>query len=332
MITLFYGADELARDEELAARKALIPTDFGDMNISYFEGRRITRNALATACEAVPFLSDRRLVIVEGMLKFLKAGKVRDEVLAYLPTVPPTTDLIFVESDDFDKRSSVFTYLKKSAEVREFQPRQGADLQRWLYERARGVDVRLSPDASAMLVDYVGSDSRGLANELSKLGAYVGPGGTVSVADIQLLVPDDGETSVFEFVDALASRQVGPALKLLHGLLDDGQAALYLLFMVGRQVRILLAIAEYAGRRMSPDAIASEIGQKPFVVRKAVNQAGRFDRATLLELHDRLVQLDHWSKTGRVEPEAALDILVAETCLQRPMTNDQRRIAGGDDR
>ncbi len=68
MITLFYGADELARDEELAARKAAIPADFGDMNISYFEGRRITRNALAIACEAVPFLSVRRLVIVEGML------------------------------------------------------------------------------------------------------------------------------------------------------------------------------------------------------------------------------------------------------------------------
>jgi DNA polymerase-3 subunit delta len=90
----------------------------------------------------------------------------------------------------------------------------------------------------------------------------------------------------------------------------------------------LLAIAEYAGRRVSPDAIASEIGQKPFVVRKAVNQAARFDRAALLELHDRLVQLDHWSKTGRVEPEAALDILVTETCLQQPTTprghSDQR--------
>ncbi len=92
------------------------------------------------------------------------------------------TDLVFVEGDDFDKRSAVFTYLKKSAEVREFQPRQGADLQRWLHERARGLGCNMSPDASAMLVEYVGSDSRGLVNELNKLSAYVGPGGTVGIA------------------------------------------------------------------------------------------------------------------------------------------------------
>ncbi len=333
MISLLYGADELARDEELAARKASIPDDFGDMNITVIEGRKITRNALATACEAVPFLSDRRMVIVEGMLKSLKAGKNRDEIQAYIPTVPPTTDLVFVEGDDFDKRSSVFNLLKKSAEVREFQPRQGADLQRWLHERAKAHGVRMSPDASAMLVEYAGNESRALANELNKLSAYVGEGGTIGVREIELLVPDDGETSVFDFVDALASRQAGPALKLLHGLLDDGQAALYLMFMVGRQVRILLAIAEFQGQRMSPDAIAAKIGQKPFVVRKAAGQASRFDRAGLLELHDRLVQFDHWSKTGRIEPEAALDLLVMETCTtpndqraqRAPATNDERR-------
>ncbi len=328
MITLLYGADELARDEEVAARKASIHDDFGDMNLTVIEGRKITRNALAIACEAVPFLSDRRLVVVEGMLKMLKAGKARDEIQAYLPTVPPTTDLVFVEGDDFDKRSSVFTYLKKSAEVREFQPRQGADLQRWLHQRVRALGVNISPDASAMLVEYVGSDSRGLVNELNKLAAYVGEAGTIGVQDIQLLVPDDGETSVFEFVDVLASRQAGPALKLLHSLLDDGQAALYLLFMIGRQVRILIAIAEYQGQRMSPDQIASTIGQKPFVVRKAIGQAARFDRATLLELHDRMVQLDHWSKTGRIEPEAALDVLVMETCLQGTAPSP-RPAAGG---
>jgi DNA polymerase III subunit delta len=333
MISLLYGADELARDEELARRKALISDDFGDMNITLIEGRKITRNALAIACEAVPFLSDRRLVIVDGMLKNLRSEKERDLIQKYLPTVPPTTDLVFVEGE-FDKRSAIFNYLKKSGEVREFQPRQGADLQRWLHERARGLGVRLSPDASAMLVDYVGSDSRGLVNELHKLSAYVGEGGTIGVADVQLLVPDDGETSVFAFVDALAARDAGPALQLLHGLLDDGQAALYLLFMVGRQVRILLAVAEYAGQRISPDAIAGEIGQKPFVVRKAVGQAARFDRATLLRLHDRILEFDHWSKTGRIEPEAALDLLVAETCASdhrppttdhRPLTTDHRR-------
>jgi DNA polymerase-3 subunit delta len=134
---------------------------------------------------------------------------------------------------------------------------------------------------------------------------------------VRLLVPDGSESSIFDFVDALASRRLGPALKLLHELLADGAAATYLLFMIGRQVRILLGVADLVPRRMSPEAIATEMGQKPFVIKKAMSQARLFEPSALQRLHDRLVELDHWSKTGRIEPEAALELLVAETCAQQ---------------
>jgi DNA polymerase-3 subunit delta len=242
--------------------------------------------------------------------------------------VPETTELIFVEGDDFDKRSSLFTYLKKSAEVREFLPRQGAELQRWLQDRARTLGARLQPDAGALLVEYAGADGRALLNEVNKLSAYAGPGGTIDAGAVRLLVPDSGESSVFEFVDALAARQLGPALQLLHDLFADGAAATYLLFMVGRQVRILIGVSELADQRRGPDAIAAELGQRPFVVRKAMTQAGRFDRAALLRLHDRLTELDHWSKTGRIDPEAALELLVAETCDLRARPAQQAGPSG----
>src|SRR4051812_9707052 len=119
MIALYYGADELQIAEAVAARKATIPEDLADLNIAVLDGRKLKAATLAGACEALPFLADSRLVIVEGALKHLKAGDVREAVRAYLPLVPETTELIFVEGDDFDKRSSLFTYLKKSAQVRE---------------------------------------------------------------------------------------------------------------------------------------------------------------------------------------------------------------------
>lgn len=319
MIALFWGADDLRISEAIAECKRGIGEDFADMNITMLDGRKLKANALIGACEAVPFLSDKRLVLVEGAIKNLRSGTVRDEVRAYLSQVPPTTDLIFVEGNDFDKRSALFVYLKKAGDVREFQPRQGAELQRWLAERAKSLDVRLPPDAATQLIEFAGQEGRMLLNELQKLAAYVGPKGTITVEAVRLLVADTGEGSVFEFVDALAARQVDKALRTLHTLLDDGQAAQYLLFMVGRQVRVLLNVGDLASRRMSPDAIAAETGQKPFVVRKALGQINRFDKVSLLQMHDRLVELDHWSKTGRIEPETALGMLVVETCS--PQTN-----------
>jgi DNA polymerase III subunit delta len=314
MLYLLYGADELARAEALAELKSALPADLADLNLTILEGRRLKADALAAACEAFPFLSDRRLVIVEDALKQLKSADVRDAIKAYLPKVPETTDLIFVEREDFDKRSALFTFLKKSATVREFLPKEGAELHRWLQERARQLDAQLAPDAAALLVEFAGNDSRSLYNELRKLAAYVGAGGTIRQDAVRLLVQDSGESSVFAFVDALAARQLGGALTLLHGLLDDGQAPTYLLFMIARQIRILLQVKELADQRLRADAIAAELGQKPFVVRKALDQAARFQSNALLQLHDRLVELDHWSKTGRIEAAAALELLVAETC------------------
>ena len=314
MITLFFGADDLARSEAVGERKARIPVDVADLNITVLDGRKFKLDAFTAACDALPFLADTRLVIVEGALKHLKAGKVRDDLREYLPQVPASTDLLFVEDNDFDKRSSLFLYLKKAGEVREFQPLQGADLQRWLVERARGLGVRLLPEAGALLVEFAGNDSRALLNELAKLAMYVGPGASIGAREVRLLVPDTGESSVFDFVDALAGRRMGPALQLLHELFVDGVAPTYLLFMVGRQIRILLGVAELATRRMRPDEIATELGQKPFVIKKTLGQVGHFDRAALLQLHDRLAELDHWSKTGRIEAETALELLVAETC------------------
>lgn len=313
MIYLFFGADELSRSEALRAAKAEIPDDLADLNIAVLDGRKLKLDALAAACESIPFLADRRLVIVEDGLKYAKA-ETRDAIKAYLPRVPATTDLIFVEREDVDKRLSLFSWLKKHATVREFAPKEGADLHRWIQERAASWNAQIAPDAITQLIDFVGNDSRALHNEIHKLANYVGPGGTISADAVRRLVPDNSETSIFAFVDALAARRLAPALTLLRGLLDDGEPPLKLLFMIGRQTRILVQVKELAEQRMRADAIASALKQPPFVVKKAIEQAGRFQADALLCLHDRLLELDHWSKTGRIDGVTALELLVAETC------------------
>jgi len=314
MIYLLYGADELARSEALLEIKAGVTPDFADLNIVTLEGRRLKADALMSACEALPFLAERRVVVVEDALKQLRSADARDAVRDYLQHVPETTDLVFLERDEPDKRTGLYAALKKRATLREFRPREGAELQRWLAARGRVYDATLQPQAGALLAEFVGGDSRALDNELRKLAAYAGAGGTISSDTVRLLVADGAATSVFAFVDALASRKLGRALALLHELLDEGQAAPYLLFMVARQVRLLIQARELIERRVRPEQAVSELKQNPFAVRKAFEQAQRFTLETLLALHDRLVELDHCSKTGRVDPEAALDLLVAQTC------------------
>jgi DNA polymerase III subunit delta len=314
MIYLLYGSEEFARSEALAEMKAAIPPDLADLNMATLEGRRLKLDALIGACEAFPFLTERRLVIVQDLLKHQKAGKDRDQLRAYLERIPPTCDLIFVENEDFDKRGAIFGYLKKAATVREFLPRQGADLTRWLGQRAQMLDVKLDGPAAQRLISFAGSDGRALVNELGKLASYVGRGGRVGVDQVDLLVQDSHEQNLFAFIDELSTRRRDAALQSLRRLIEDGQAATYILFMIARQVRILLGVKHLAAQRMRPDDIAAKLGQKPFIVRKALDQARAFSDAELAWLHDRVLELDHATKTGRMDAEAGLEVLVVELC------------------
>jgi DNA polymerase-3 subunit delta len=314
MLYLLYGPDEFARSEALAALKRAVSPDLADLNITALDGKRLKLDTLTAACEAFPFLAERRLVIVSDLLKHQKAGKERDELRAYLERVPGTCDLVFVENEDIDKRNAIFTYLKKAADTREFLPKEGAELLRWLNDRAHGLGVTLEPAAAQQLVSFVGNGGRALVNELDKLASYVGRGGHISPAQIELLVQDGQEQNLFAFIDELSARRRTAALQSLRRLLDDGQAATYLLFMIARQVRILLGVKELAGQRMRPDDIAAKLGQRPFVIRKALDQARGFSDAELAHLHDQVLAIDQASKTGRLDADTGLEMLVVELC------------------
>jgi DNA polymerase-3 subunit delta len=315
MLYLFYGSDEYARSEALARMRATIPADVADLNITVIDGKRLKLEPLVGACEAAPFLADRRLVIVQDGLKHTRAGKERDALRAYLERVPEWCDLVFVEREDVDKRSTLFTYLKKAGNLQEFVPLQGPPLLRWIDATARDLDVQLAAGAAQHLVDLVGNESRLLVNELQKLANYAGRGGRVDSAVIDRLVADRQEQNLFTFIDDLSRRRTGAALRAVRLLIEEGQAPTYIMFMLARQARILLGVKQFQAQRMSADNIASALGQRPFVVRKALEQVRAFEPGELEAFHDRLLELDLAIKTGKIQADAALELIVAETCL-----------------
>ena len=70
MFYVYHGEDEFSRSEEVAQRKQqVMAAGMGDLNITELDGRRLTFEELVNACQAVPFLAERRLVIVHDLLQ-----------------------------------------------------------------------------------------------------------------------------------------------------------------------------------------------------------------------------------------------------------------------
>lgn len=332
MFYVFHGDDEFRRSETLAQLKHRMGDPaMGDLNTSVLDGRKLTLPELIHVCDAVPFLSDRRLVIVENLLVRLEARRGRRKAdqereppasareLArgleeYLHRLPDTTRLVFVESRSLSQKNPILrlAQAEKTGYVREFRlPRRG-ELDRWIRDRVRERGGEIQPEAVMELAAFVGSDLRLLDQEIEKLLTYLGSARPISRDDVRLLVSSAREASIFDLVDALGLRNRTKAVNTLHQLLDGGQSPVFLLFMIARQFRILSQVRELRAQGATLAQIQKALRLHRFVAEKASRQVGNFSASQLEAIHRRLLETDVSIKTGKTEAALALDLLVAE--------------------
>ena len=332
MYYILHGEDEFSRTEQVRKFRAQMgDPQFADLNTAWFDGRKATLGELQHACDAVPFLSDKRLVIVEGMLaRFDPRRGKRDEegeetveeanpalakdLKEYLTRLPETTRLVFVESKTLAKNNPILKQAendKKNAHVKGFEEPKTRDLPKWIRERVKEKGGAIEPDAVEELAAHVGTDLRLIDNEIEKLLTYRN-GQAIRAQDVRALVASVRESDVFALVDALGHRETGAALKLLHAQLDHNAAPGYLLSMIVRQFRLLLQMRDLAARGKTLDAAREQLKLHPFVAEKTWKQSLNFTLPQLEAVYQKLLDVDVAIKTGRSEPIVALDVLIVE--------------------
>ena len=338
MFYIFHGEDEFGRAEEMARLRGQMAggdAAMADLNTSVLDGNRLTMSELHHACDAIPFMADRRLVIVRGLLARLSPGakdkgsRVKQggkqawgkraflaELATYLPLLPPTTRLFFVEGKTLPPSHPILKVAQAEDQkgrgfVKHFKLPKDRELPGWIRQRARDKGGEIKPQAVTLLAALVGNDLRLLDQEIEKLLLYCA-GRPTTLADVRTLVSRAREASIFDMVDCVGQRQADRALRLLHGLLEDGREPLYVLAMLARQVRILIQVSELGGKGLTKSEIAKQLKLHPFVVGKGLTQARNFNMAQLEAAHACLVRTDWLIKSGKMDDVLALDTLVVD--------------------
>jgi DNA polymerase-3 subunit delta len=314
----------------------------GDMNTTILDGRNASLDELRNAVLVMPFLADRRMVIVYHPLARLdrpsraaadngepdtsQAGrkKERQDFLALLDLIPPTTALVLAEQHLLEDTEVVrkvrrdhwlVSWAKANpqrAYYRVFELPRGEALASWIQSRARDLGGQINLEAALELGRLVGNDTRSAENELLKLLAYANYSREVEYPDVVLLVADGAETNIFDMVDALGERKSQTAAQLLNRLLEDDDPG-RVFGMVVRQFRLLIMAREVIEAGGSEAEIARQVRVHPFVARKLNTQARRFAAPDLESIYRRLLEIDRGVKTSQLEMPVALNMLVAAT-------------------
>lgn len=325
----------LIGEDDFSLRAALenIKKSIGDAtalmsNTTIFEGKNVTPEQLRAACESMPFLSEKRLVIVEGLLekfeskkdtgkkKSLKQAQKIEEYISFASVaknLPPFTELVITGGKIADRNPLLQEFMKYTR-VQVFPFLKGAQLSQWIEKRiaSHAKGKKISPKAIALLVRLVGNDLWTMANEVDKLVLFTGTR-TIEEEDVKAVVSSAQETNIFNMIDAIIEQRVGAAQALLQQLFRQGMAPVQILVMLSRQVRIIYQVKEMRAAGKTRGEMMGKLGlSSDFILRKAYEQAERYSPARIKEVYHQLLEADISIKTGKVEGELALDILIAE--------------------
>lgn len=314
MFTLLHGENTLEQEEALTRLLTDPAEGFADLNTETLEAP-LDFGELRRACDTLPFLGGKRIVIVKNALA-QKNKKLWETLVDYLPNVPPSTQLVFLEDKTLSKRHPVLKLAKKTdAPVKHFAvPDERRELPRWIRERVKKRGGSIEPGAVALLAQNLGTRLHQLDQEIQKLLLYrAEEEGPITTEDVRLLVPYvESADVIFDLVDALGQRKPNVAARHLHRLLETGEHPLRIFGMIVRQYRLLIQVRWLMRRGKSEREIAKRLHLHPFVAKKTRGQATFFSHKQLRSAYDVLKTYDLSIKTGKLKPEAALELLVAE--------------------
>jgi DNA polymerase-3 subunit delta len=312
MFYIFHGDDTHSQKEALAKSTA----KFGDpamvnLNTTHIE-KRISFPELQQLCDAVPFLAPVRLVILEDFFSRDPDEAFIKQLKAYLPHLPETTRLLFLESKKLRANHAILKFAESAENgyVKLFSQPEGPALEKWSQRRINEKNGRFTPHAVHLLAANVGSNLAMLDNEIEKLLLYKGDA-EITPEDISLLSPYLAESSIFDLVDALGNRNEKKAAILLQTKFSEGADPVYLFNMFIRQFRLLIQVKELADDGSRPPAVSQKLKMHSFVAGKLYQQSQQFSLPQLEQIYRHLLTIDVEVKTGRNDIVTALTVLVA---------------------
>jgi DNA polymerase-3 subunit delta len=321
MFYVFDGEDTFTIREALSA----LVDKMGDpatreLNITHLDGLSTTFHELHNHCNTLPFFASRRLVIVHGLLARLgqrgrssQDAEFLEKLVDDLPNLPETTRLVFVEEKAISRKHPVLALAAhdEQGHIKTFRIPQGAALSRWIRQHVQQAGGQIDAPATQTLGAFVGNDLHQLDQEIQKLVAYTDGQRPIGERDVVLLTPQAHQASIFDMVDSMGRRDGKTASHIYHQLLDAGEHPLALLGMITRQFRLMIQVKELAPQLGTADAIAREIHQNPYPIKKIMSQSENYTMSQLHAIYHKLLDTDVDIKTGRIEPALALDMLIA---------------------
>lgn len=307
-IYLLFGEEAYLRRTYKNKLKNALVSKGDTMNFAYYEGKDVNPKEIIDLSETMPFLAERRVIMIENSGFFKNSC---EELAAYLTDIPETTVLVFVEAE-VDKRGKMFKAVKAHGRAVEM-PVQGEDkLKTWAAGILKREGKNIRESTMNLFLTKAGTDMENIASELEKLICYTTGRDIIEDTDVEAVCTVRVQNQIFDMVNAIAEKKQKKALNLYYDLLSLKEPPMRILFLIARQFNLLLQVKELSVSIHDNRVIGEKTGLHGFIVGKYVAQAKHFKSAVLRQAVEDCVSAEESVKTGKMNDRMSVELLIVK--------------------
>ncbi len=307
-VYILYGEEAYLRSQYRDKLKDALLGGGDPMNLHCFEGKDVRVNEVIDLAETMPFLAERRVIVLENSGLFAKGG---EELAAYLASPAETVRFVFVEPT-VDKRSRLYKAATAKGRAIEFAAQDEAVLKRWILGFLKREGKNITERDLNLFLDKTGSDMQNIRGELEKLLCYCMDRDVIAAQDIEAVCTKQVSSQIFDMINALAERRQKAAMDLYYDLLTLKEPPMRILFLITRQFNLLLQVKELKNKGYDANAIGEKVGLAGFIARKYAAQAAKFKEADLRRALTDCVETEEAVKTGRMNDVMSVELLIVK--------------------
>jgi DNA polymerase-3 subunit delta len=305
-VVLLHGEERFLVEEKarttLDAWRSELVSDFG---FDRLEGQGLSAARLQDSVLQAPFLDPYR-VVAATMVPAARA----ESLAPALADIPATTRVLITVAGRLGATNRLAKAVTAAGgTVEEMAHLKGRALSEWAARRASVHG--LTPAIAAQVVRVTPPDLTVIDSELAKLAAYKASGSKLTGEVITELLAGGREDEIFKLTDNLLPHPTPEALNIARGLSRGGMQPTSVAYRMARHVALILAVRARQDRGESLSDVKSQMSEHPFVLQKAFETARDTDPNSL-EAALRAIRDYEWEvKSGQIDPELGLDVLLA---------------------
>ncbi len=305
-VYLIFGEEAfLKKSYKNQMKKAIVGDDA--MNLHRFEGKGQDLREIISLADTMPFFGERRLILMEDTGLFKNAGA--DALVDYLPQMPETTCILFVESE-VDKRNRLYKKVKELGYAAEMERQDPSQLASWAGGILAGEGKKITAQTMELLLEKTGDDMENIRMELEKLVSYTLGRDVITASDVEEICTTRITSRVFNMVEAITEGNVRKALDLYEDLLALKEEPRKILPLIGRQFNQIFQVKELMSQGMNRGTIGSALKLKPYIAGKLMNQARAYSPDRLRAAVNLCTDTEEAVKTGQLNDRMAVELLI----------------------